>query len=310
VSAAGALILDLVSEPATPDPDKLVIWASALDGLIYTKDENGIVEAIGVGGGSGGSREVLTSNKTVWVKSNKTYAEVDQTGGNDTTGDGTETTPWLTIEKLSNYIATVDLNGFTLTCNLNGSFGTENVGFTWKMPIGSGALIIRDSGGNKNNTKLKGVFTVQSASTPIEFEEVTFQESISNSSQLQVPRNCSVILNNCRVRSKYYVLRTNGGVLTIKNTLTFRNYATGGNTNLFCLFYGTFNGQIDISTATIKTVTDDSDTVGSLTFTNGLCHLETHALLYAGGATIEGSSYSVNTTDWHRNSRNPDWSYS
>jgi hypothetical protein len=49
------LTLDLVSEPATPAPDKLVIWASALDGLIYKKDENGIVEAIGTGSGSGGA---------------------------------------------------------------------------------------------------------------------------------------------------------------------------------------------------------------------------------------------------------------
>jgi hypothetical protein len=47
VSSATGLTLDLVSEPATPDPDKLVIWANALDGLIYTKDENGVVSIVG-----------------------------------------------------------------------------------------------------------------------------------------------------------------------------------------------------------------------------------------------------------------------
>jgi hypothetical protein len=50
LTAAGSITLGLVAEPATPDPDKLVIWGSALDGLIYKKDEAGSVEAIGSGG--------------------------------------------------------------------------------------------------------------------------------------------------------------------------------------------------------------------------------------------------------------------
>ena len=262
--------------------------------------------------GSGGSsgREVLTANKTVWAKSNFTYAEVAQTGGDDTTGDGTELNPWLTIDKLSNYIATVDLNGFTLTCKLNGSFGTEGLAFTWKMPIGSGSLIITDSVGNKNNTKLKGSFRFQSANIPITFEQVTLQESISNGGQLKCERGVSCILKNCRARSGYYVLWVDGGRLKIQNELIFRNYRTAGTTTLECLFYGLWNGQIDVAGATIKTVVDDSDTVGGLTFTSSLCNLETHSLYHAGGATFTGTANSVRTTDWHKYTRNPNWTYS
>ncbi|MBE9193877.1 hypothetical protein IQ219_00705 [Synechocystis sp. LEGE 06083] len=134
VSAAGALILDLVSEPATPDPDKLIIWASALDGLIYKKDENGIVEAIGVGGGgSGGGRELLTANRTYYVR----------TDGNDSNNGLTNTagSAFRTIQKAINIAASLD-DGLNEVLVQVGN-GTYNESLILKDSLGNGKIILQ-----------------------------------------------------------------------------------------------------------------------------------------------------------------------
>jgi hypothetical protein len=136
VSTAGALILDLVSEPATPDPDKLVIWASALDGLIYKKDENGIVEAIGTGSpGVGGSRELLTADRTYYVR----------TDGNDS-NDGLSNTSggaFLTIQKAVEILTKLDLNGFEAKIKINTNI-TTNASIVLPKIVGGVPLIEGD----------------------------------------------------------------------------------------------------------------------------------------------------------------------
>jgi hypothetical protein len=139
LTAAGSITLDLVAEPATPAPDKLVIWASALDGLIYKKDEQGIVEAIGVGGVSpGGGREVLTADRTYYVRAD----------GNDA-NDGLSNTAggaFLTIPKFFNTLKTLDKNGFNVSCQVaDGTYSiSETINLT--LGIGSGTVFLT---GNK-----------------------------------------------------------------------------------------------------------------------------------------------------------------
>lgn len=54
-------------------------------------------------------RTVLTQNISLYVS----------TTGSDTTGNGSATAPWATVQKASNYIqSTLDLNGFTATVNV------------------------------------------------------------------------------------------------------------------------------------------------------------------------------------------------
>jgi hypothetical protein len=99
ISAAGALTLDLVSEPATPDPDKLVIWASALDGLIYKKDENGIVEAI-------------TTTTTEIKTANYTAKNGELVPCNTSSGSFTVTTPTNGSFTVIDVIGTSPVTGF------------------------------------------------------------------------------------------------------------------------------------------------------------------------------------------------------
>jgi len=134
LSAAGSITLDLVAEPATPAPDKLVVWASALDGLIYKKDEAGIVEAIGTGGGGGG-REVLTANRTYYVR----------TDGNDANDGLTNTAggAFLTIQKAIDVVASVDGRGYSVIIKL--ANGTYNQSVTTKPLVGADVILRGDT---------------------------------------------------------------------------------------------------------------------------------------------------------------------
>ncbi len=145
VSSAGALIFDLVAEPATPDPDKLVIWASALDGLIYKKDENGIVEAIGTES-SGGGRELLTADRTYYVR----------TDGNDS-NDGLSNTAggaFRTIQKVIDVACSLDISIYEVTIQLD---GTYNLSTPIKLKKHNGnSIVIKGDSANPSNVVIDG----------------------------------------------------------------------------------------------------------------------------------------------------------
>lgn len=139
VSAASGLILDVTGEPLTPDTGKLIIWASALDGLLYKKDDAGIISAIGSGGLWGG-REVLTSDRIYYVR----------TDGNDSNNGLTNTSggAFLTIQKAIDVAATLDLSIYNVTISFFQSFNISS-SIICKKGIGQGTLIL-----DGNNTAI------------------------------------------------------------------------------------------------------------------------------------------------------------
>jgi hypothetical protein len=294
VSAAGALILDLVSEPATPDPDKLVIWASALDGLIYKKDENGIVEAIGTrGGGSSGGRTLLTENTSIWVKSATAFDGSGQTGGNDA-NDGSESNPWLTLSKLNGYLGALDLGGYTLTVNLNGSFGSSGVQYKFAHPIGAGEVIIQGSGANKNNAKLVGAFVNDTEfSHKYTLKEITIENN--------TPTNRNIVLagrvyfDSCRFRCTEYAVAVEGTTSSAwflgTNIFRWITGATGSLSGYYSLAYAAYGAFLKAE-GTFRTVTNDIDTNGNVPMIGSMFEFTAVSSGYFGFLTNVGTGFS------------------
>ncbi|MBE9239687.1 hypothetical protein [Synechocystis salina] len=217
VSAAGALILDLVSEPATPDPDKLIIWASALDGLIYKKDENGIVEAIGTGSpgsGPGGGRELLTADRAYYVRT---------TDGNDS-NDGLSNTAggaFKTIDKALETTVKVDGNGYIITIKITGTFTTQLT--INKTFVGLSSLIIEGDINTPTNATINvssGDCINVSCSTPISIKGLRLLNSSSSGNGISLLRGSIEIGNiifGAMGTSARHIMITNGTVNVINN---------------------------------------------------------------------------------------------
>ncbi|AIE73863.1 MULTISPECIES: hypothetical protein [unclassified Synechocystis] len=143
VEAAGALILDLVPEPATPAPNKLTIWASALDGLIYQKDEFGIIKAISTGGGG---RELLTADRTYYVRADGS----DSNNGLTNTAGGA----FATIQKAVEIFKKLDINGWNLKIKICTNITTAN---TIRLPqMVGGVPIIEGDTTTPSNIAITG----------------------------------------------------------------------------------------------------------------------------------------------------------
>jgi hypothetical protein len=136
VSAASGVTLDQIATPSDPGSGKTIIYSKS-DGKVYKFSGGGTEEAIGTGsssGGSGGGREVLTSDRTYFVRTNGS----DSNNGLSDTVSGA----FLTFQKAFDTIAQLDDKGiYKTTISFSQIFNlTESL--TIKRPIGGGKVIL------------------------------------------------------------------------------------------------------------------------------------------------------------------------
>lgn len=124
------LALPHIATPSDPGAGNTAVYAKS-DGKIYTFPAGGAETE--VGSGSGGGREVLTADRTYYVR----------TDGNDS-NDGLSNSAggaFLTWQKAADVLGSLDISIYNVTLKA-GSSGTWVTGFIVKAPVGSGQIII------------------------------------------------------------------------------------------------------------------------------------------------------------------------
>ena len=175
----------------------------------------------------------FTSALLIPLSTNTTFYVA--TTGNDTTGDGTLSRPWATIQHAYDWVSSnINLNGHTLTIQIQN--GTYNTGLTANSPVqGAGNVVI-----NGNNTPSAVVVAVTGSScmvaakTGVSFtvQGMTLQATISGGS------------------GGIGIIATNGGNVFYQNVVfgtcsSFQVYAAfGGSTQ--CIGSITVNGGAQV----------------------------------------------------------------
>lgn len=120
-------------DPATPTVGTKLLYAKD-DGKVYTKDSSGTV--VEVGAGAAGGREVLTANRSYYVR----------TDGNDSNNGLADTSggAFLTIQKAIDTVASLDLGIYNVTISVGA--GTYTAANTLKKLIGAGGALIQGAG--------------------------------------------------------------------------------------------------------------------------------------------------------------------
>ena len=131
-------------------------------------------------GGGGGGREVLTANRTYYVR-------VTGSGGSDSNNGLSTGMPFLTIMKAINVCKTIDFNGFTVTINVGaGSFAGQVTG---GVMVGQGSfanLVISGAGSGSttvtHNGVYEGTFAPDGAGVKYKLQNMTITGTGSGSS--------------------------------------------------------------------------------------------------------------------------------
>jgi hypothetical protein len=138
--------------------------------------------------------EWLSANRTVYVA----------TTGNDTTGDGTVGTPWLTIQYALNKLSKIHLNGYTYTVSIaNGTYTTQAI--TLVDPVGYGAggrTVIKGGSGTASDVILTG----DNVSTAIysyfvnnyTIQDVTIRQTGTTADCIQIVSSFGIWYSNIR----------------------------------------------------------------------------------------------------------------
>lgn len=137
----GRLLVPHTATPSAPAAGNTLIYAKS-DGQIYKRAAGGNEEAIGTGGGGGG-REVLTANRTYFVR----------TDGNDNNNGLTNTAAgaFLTIQNAFDALAKIDKAGFNVIIQLqDGTYNLLNT-INIKDGIGDGTVTLRGNNSNPEN---------------------------------------------------------------------------------------------------------------------------------------------------------------
>ena len=151
----------------------------------------------------------LSANRTVYVS----------TTGSDTTGDGSQTAPYASINKALNSIPR-NLNGFTATIVI--AAGTYNES-TYASGFGNGMLVFTGTAGDAVNVTGMNFTNIQYA----EIKNIAF--SISNS--ILSAYNCSIRIETpfSTTGGQYGVYANHGSLVILLNTVTINNAGTGSN---------------------------------------------------------------------------------
>jgi hypothetical protein len=130
VSAASTLTFTETTEPSTPSANDLVLYVDTVDGLLKQKNDAGTV--IPVGSGSGGGRELLTANRTYYVRTDGS----DSNDGLANTSGGA----FLTIQKAIDVAASLDLGLYDVTIQVGN--GTYTQQLILKQTTGAGTVYL------------------------------------------------------------------------------------------------------------------------------------------------------------------------
>jgi hypothetical protein len=292
----------LVSEPATPDPNKLIIWASALDGLIYQKDQNGIVKAIGSGVSGATAYSALTDvnttgltvgqamiwNGTVWIPgarrevltANRTYYV--RTDGNDNNNGLSNTAggAFRTIQKAIDVVASLDIAIYNVIIELiNGDYTDQNI-LVIQTPIGSGQVTITGNISDKTLVQIPQVSMVNSSFLKYTISNVYI--NVSNNNTALTVDNATLTVNNCRIKN----ISTSGFSAKIRSDNKANILFTGpveieGNTTGGYCFFLFGHGYISLINKIITMIGNPSLT--NVYYVAGLSFCE------LGGSSISGS---------------------
>jgi len=124
---------EVEDDPETPSAGTKLLYAKD-DGKVYTKNSAGAV--VEVGAGAAGGREVLTANRTYYVRTDGS----DSNNGLSNTSGGA----FLTIQKAIDTVAGLDLGIYTVTISVGaGTFTGANI---LKKLTGAGSAAIKGAG--------------------------------------------------------------------------------------------------------------------------------------------------------------------
>jgi len=124
---------EVEDDPGTPTVGTKLLYAKD-DGKVYTKDSSGAV--VEVGAGAAGGREVLTANRSYYVRT-------DGSDSNDGLAD-TSGGAFLTQQKAVDVVAGLDLSIYNVTINCGA--GTFTGAVTLKRLTGSGLVTVKGAG--------------------------------------------------------------------------------------------------------------------------------------------------------------------
>lgn len=306
----GLLTLPHTTTPSAPSSGNTLIYAKP-DGGIYKRTAGGNEEAIGTGQpGQAGGREVLTQNKSIFVKSSTAFNGSGQMGGDDSS-DGSASNPWLTISKLNQYLGSLDLAGFTLTVNLEGAFGSSGAIYNFAHPIGDGEVIIQGLGGNKNNAKLIGVFrNITEFVHKYTLKELTLENNTPNIRNMIFAGR--VHFDSCRFRATDYAIGIEGPTSSASflgiNIFRWITGSTGSLAQYWSLIYVAYGGFVDARLSTFRTVIDDNDTNGALSFGVNMVDFSAVSSGYFGGLSNLGTTNFTATVVHNSSIVNPAYS--
>ena len=146
VSSSSSLILNQIATPSNPGTGKVAVYAKS-DGKIYKLQTGGVEEAIGTGSPQGG-REVLTANRTYYVRTDGS----DFANGLTNTPEGA----FATWTKAINVYAALDQSIYDVAIQGNTGTHTPSSTLIIKKAIGSGKLILQGSTTTASDCILSG----------------------------------------------------------------------------------------------------------------------------------------------------------
>lgn len=243
-------------------------------------------------------RELLTANRIYYVRTDGS----DSNDGLINTAGGA----FLTIQKMSNILATLDLNGYSILIQLTGDFtsqGTINIYY----PIGSGSITLQGNVASITDVKIKKLnFTNQKSLCTFIIDSFQFFNPDDNGTSLAIA-NSTVYHGRLSYLSNGFVVNVSRNGQLYKaddSSITFQR--NSGTNSLQVLFYAI--GQSVIDFQEMPTITF----VGSPTFSLGVFYAEGASFINIGNVTQTGAKTgTVYVTAASSNStiRKQDYSY-